>query len=270
MSSLTLYAQKKWLDHLLGLASWTMPTTAYLGLFTTSPGETGSLAGEVSGGSYARVAITAKMAATVLGTGVAVNNATIGFATPSADWGTVAYWAVMDASSSGNVLLYGTLQTAFVVSNGDVAPSFAVGDFSVTAPSTDAGYITQYAAKKLLDHTLGLAAWTMPTTVYLALFSSDPGATGSLAGEIATGGYGRQNLTARMDTAVLATGIATSNDAVQFPDPTADYSVTHFGVADAITAGNLLMRFSRGSTLSVVDGGNPVKFTAGRIALQAA
>jgi hypothetical protein len=39
--------------------------------------------------------------------------------------------------------------------------------------------MTDYLEKKLLDHTLGKAAYTMPTTVYLALFTADPGDTGS-------------------------------------------------------------------------------------------
>ena len=269
MTSATQFAQKKLLDHTLGLAAYTMPT-AWLGLFKASPGETGSLANEVSGGSYARVSITALMAATVLGTGIATNSAAIGFASPTAAWGTLTHWGVCDASTAGNALLYGQLASNMVVASGSLGPSFVPGTLSITAPSTSSPFATQYLAKKLLDHLLGKAAFTMPTAVYLALFSSDPGATGSLAGEIAVGGYGRQIVTPVMDATVLTTGIASSNDVIQFPTPTANYSVTHLGVADALTSGNVLLRKARGSTLSVVSGGSRVRIDAGKLALQVA
>jgi len=45
--------------------------------------------------------------------------------------------------------------------------------------------ISNYAELKILDHTTGKAAWTMPTTVYAKLHTGDPGeaATSSAATE---------------------------------------------------------------------------------------
>lgn len=53
--SLTNTYENSALDALIRGSAWTAPT--HLALFTADPGETGSLASEVSGGSYARVAI---------------------------------------------------------------------------------------------------------------------------------------------------------------------------------------------------------------------
>ena len=38
--------------------------------------------------------------------------------------------------------------------------------------------ITTYLANELLDHVMGLGAFTVPTHLYLALSTADPGATG--------------------------------------------------------------------------------------------
>lgn len=125
--ALTQYAQKKLLDHLLGIAAYTMPTGTYLALFTSDPTETGSTAGEPVGNGYARVALTASMSATVLATGQAVNAVLLQFGPASGSWGAVAYFGVMDASTSGNMLLYGALTTAMNVASGDSPPVSEAG-----------------------------------------------------------------------------------------------------------------------------------------------
>src|SRR5215211_1353026 len=142
MSSATQYLQKKLLDHALGKASFTMPTV-YLALFTSDPSEMGSLAGEVSGGSYVRVEATSKMAATVLATGIAANSTAVTFAAPTADWGIVSHWALCDASSAGNALFYGPLATSELVSNGSAAPTFPAGFVQISGLSAASPYATQ-------------------------------------------------------------------------------------------------------------------------------
>jgi hypothetical protein len=102
---LTAFAQKKLGDLALGVAAWTMPSV-YLALFASSPGENGSLASEVSGGSYARVALTAKMGAADAVTGIAISTSVVTFPAPSAAQGVIAWAGIVDASSSGNVLAY--------------------------------------------------------------------------------------------------------------------------------------------------------------------
>ncbi len=131
MSQMTNYLEKKLLDHTLGKAAYSMPPTAYLALFTSDPGETGSFAAEVTGGGYARQAITAAMAATNATTGVSNNSNVITFGPASADWGTITHIGIIDASSGGNMLLYGALTSARTIQNGD-SLQFAASSLVVT------------------------------------------------------------------------------------------------------------------------------------------
>jgi hypothetical protein len=119
-------------------AAGTGPTTLYVALYTTCP--TDSTAGtEVTGGSYARVAITSALAnwagtqsagsttASSGTSGTTSNNGTVTFPAPTANWGVVACDGVLDASTSGNLIFYNTLTTSKTINNGDAAPSFAAG-----------------------------------------------------------------------------------------------------------------------------------------------
>jgi hypothetical protein len=117
MGAATNYLELKLLDHSLGTTSFTKPTTVYLGLHTTDPGETGSTSGEVStsGTAYVRQAVTFAAASG----GSAATNATVTFPTATASWGSIAYISISDASSAGNMLYYGAVTTAKTIDTGD-------------------------------------------------------------------------------------------------------------------------------------------------------
>lgn len=122
--SFSNYLENKVLGHVFGGAAYTAPTTLYVGLFTSDPGEAGA-GTEVSGGSYARQTITF----TVTGS-QASSNAAVEFPTATASWGTITYAAVYDAVSGGNLLASGALTTSKTIDSGDVfrIPS---GDFDI-------------------------------------------------------------------------------------------------------------------------------------------
>ena len=117
MGSKTDYLELKTLDHNLGTASFTSPTTVYIALLTASPTDTGSQSNEVGGGvGYAREIITFDAAAA----GVTQNVLLIQFDTPTgAGWGTVTHWALVDALTSGNYLYWSAFDTARVIAAGD-------------------------------------------------------------------------------------------------------------------------------------------------------
>lgn len=131
--NMTDYTEKKLLDHLLGKAAYTMPTTVYLALFTADPTDTGSLTNEVSAtnSGYARQAVTASMSATNATTGVSSNSNVIGFGPATADWGTITHVGFMDAPTGGNMLLTGAMTSARTIQNGD-AVQMAAQQLSVT------------------------------------------------------------------------------------------------------------------------------------------
>jgi hypothetical protein len=112
MSTMTDYLADAIRDHVLMNTTYTSPTTVYLALFTTATTEAGG-GTEVTGGSYARQAITFSAGADA---GLAEQSGSVAFATMPAC--TVVNIAVFDASTTGNMLFHGRLPTARVVSGG--------------------------------------------------------------------------------------------------------------------------------------------------------
>ena len=103
----------------------TRPTAWYIGLFTAAPSDTGG-GTEVSGGSYARQAVTL----TVSGN-LATNGSAIEWPTASAGWGTITHVAIFDALTTGNMLVYAALTTSKTISTGDVL-RIPAGDLDIT------------------------------------------------------------------------------------------------------------------------------------------
>lgn len=114
------YLSNKILDHSLGTATFTKPTAVYLSLHTASPGPNGAVPNEVSGGSYARQALTASAAASASTS----NSNAINFTNMPAC--TITYWGIWDASTAGNLLFYGALTSSKTVNSGDTE-SVAIG-----------------------------------------------------------------------------------------------------------------------------------------------
>ena len=104
--SFTNYLEAKVLNHVFGGTAYTAPSTLYVGLFTSDPGESGG-GTEVSGNGYARQSVSM----TVSGTSPteATNDAAIEFPSATGNQGTVGYAGVFDALTGGNVLSYATL-----------------------------------------------------------------------------------------------------------------------------------------------------------------
>jgi hypothetical protein len=121
MSAASNYLENKVLDHVLKNTAYSQPSNLYVGLFkNTSTNaaanlEAGTLTDEVSGGSYARQAGAFSAASG----GSASTSATITFPAASADWGTITHVAVLDASTSGNVLFWGAVTTSKTIETGD-------------------------------------------------------------------------------------------------------------------------------------------------------
>jgi hypothetical protein len=142
-AALSNYWQNHILDYLIRGQTYTAPTNVYVALSTTT-GSASSCGTEVTGGSYARVAVSSALAswAGTQGAGTTTassgtsgqtsNNGAITFASPTANWGTITSFCWFDASSGGNLLLYAPLTVSKTVNNGDAAPSFAAGALTWT------------------------------------------------------------------------------------------------------------------------------------------
>jgi hypothetical protein len=127
MSAMTNYLENKVLDHVLGTASYTMPTV-YLALFTAvADGEAGTVT-EVSGNGYARQLCVFDAAAS----GTAANAAQETFTASGGNWGTITHWGLYDAETNGNLLIYGALDASRTINDGD-SLTFAAGAIDITA-----------------------------------------------------------------------------------------------------------------------------------------
>lgn len=118
---------------------------------------------------------------------------------------------------------------------------------------------SNYLETEILDHVFGGNAYTAPTTLYLALFTSNPAEDGS-GTEVSTAGtaYARQTV-----TFTVSGNTATTTAAVEFPTATASFgTVSHVGVYDASTAGNLL-GYAALTTAKAIDTGDVLRVPAG-------
>lgn len=111
-------------------------TNVYIALFTTTP--TDSTTGtEVSGGSYARVAVARTGAgwdaASGASPGTTQNTSQINFPTATADWGTVTGFGIclsLAGALSTDLIYWGALTSSKVVQSGSTA-TFAAGALSI-------------------------------------------------------------------------------------------------------------------------------------------
>ena len=117
---------------------------------------------------------------------------------------------------------------------------------------------TNFLETEILDHVFAGAAYTAPATKYLALFTAvSNGETGSVT-ELSGSAYARQSV------AFTTSGDTTSNNAaVEFPTATGSWgTVTHVGVYDASTSGNL-MAYATLSSSKAIDTGDVFRVPSG-------
>jgi hypothetical protein len=126
MSEMSNYLENALINVTLRATTYTAPATVYVSLWTSDPTDAGS-GTEVSGGSYARTAVTFAAPSN----GVTTNSADVTFPTATASWGTVGWIGINDALSSGNLLYHTPLDTSKTIDSGDIF-KISTGNLSVT------------------------------------------------------------------------------------------------------------------------------------------
>lgn len=116
---------------------------------------------------------------------------------------------------------------------------------------------SNYLETKVLDHVFGGTAYTAPATLYIGLYTAAPSDTGG-GTEVSGTGYVRQS------SGFTTSGATTSNTAaVEFPTAGSNWgTITHVGVFDASTAGNLLA-YGALTTSKLVESGDVFRIPAG-------
>jgi len=122
--------------------------------------------------------------------------------------------------------------------------------------------MSNYLENALVNATLRNTSYTSPATVYLALYTSDP--TDADSGtEVSGGSYARQSIT----FGAPSNGASTNSAAIEFPQCTLSWgTVTHIGIRDALTTGNLLYHTPL-DTSKVIATGDIFKIAIGSLSV---
>ena len=121
MANATNYLENELVKHIFRTGSFTKPSALYVALYTAAPSDAGG-GTEVSATGYARVQrdpLDANWAATSGTDGVTKNVAALDFGTWTTGPTTVTHFAILDASSGGNYLIWGALTASKTVNAND-------------------------------------------------------------------------------------------------------------------------------------------------------
>ena len=113
------------LNYVFTTSSVTRPTTWRVALDTSAPSDTGG-GTEVSGGGYARQAVTFSVSGNT-----ATNSGAVEYPTATAGYGTVTHVGVFDATTGGNLIAYAALSASKAIATGDVF-RIPAGDLDIT------------------------------------------------------------------------------------------------------------------------------------------
>lgn len=110
--------------------------------------------------------------------------------------------------------------------------------------------MSNYLENALVNATLRNTAYTSPSTVYLALYTSDP--TDADSGTECSGtSYARQSIT----FGAPSNGVTTNSAAIEFPQAGGAWgTISHIGIRDASTSGNLLYHTPLDASKTIATG----------------
>lgn len=138
---------------------------------------------------------------------------------------------------------------------------------------------SDYLENKFIDWLLRAQSFTPPATVYIALLTAAPSDAGG-GTEVSGGSYARVSVASSLanwagtqsaGSTVASTGTSgqtSNNGSVTFPAPTANWgTITHMGIYDASTSGNLLYWVALTTSKTVNNGDSAPSFAAGALTL---
>jgi hypothetical protein len=110
--------------------------------------------------------------------------------------------------------------------------------------------MSNYLENALVNATLRNTSYTSPAAPFLALYTSDP--TDADSGTECSGtSYARQSIT----FGAPSNGVTTNSAAIEFPQAGGAWgTITHIGIRDASTAGNLLFHTPLDASKTIATG----------------
>lgn len=110
--------------------------------------------------------------------------------------------------------------------------------------------ISNYLENALINATLRNTAYTSPTTVYVALYTTDP-TDADTGTEVSGNAYARQSVT----FSAPSNGATSNSAAVEFPQATGSWgTVAYIGLRDASSGGNLLYHTPLDASKTIATG----------------
>jgi hypothetical protein len=120
--------------------------------------------------------------------------------------------------------------------------------------------MSNYLENALINATLRATTFTSPSVVYVGLYTADPTDAGS-GTEVSGGSYARQSAT----FGAPSNGVSTTTADITFPQCTSSWgTVSHIGILDALTTGNLLYHTPL-TTSKAIDTGDLFKIASGSL-----
>lgn len=110
--------------------------------------------------------------------------------------------------------------------------------------------MSNYLENAMINAVLRNTSYTSPSTVYVGLHTADPTDAGT-GTEVSGGSYARTSVTFGSPS----NGVSTNSAAVEFPQATADWgTVSHIGIWDASSTGNLLFHTALDTSKAIATG----------------
>ncbi len=130
--------------------------------------------------------------------------------------------------------------------------------------------MSDYLEVELRKHIFRTGSMTKPAALYISLHTANP--TDAASGAEVTGGsyarVQRDPLDANWSAPDSTGGVTANVAAVTFPAPTANWGVvTHFGVWDAASAGNMVCYGALGTSKTINNGDAAPSFGAGSLVI---
>ena len=119
---------------------------------------------------------------------------------------------------------------------------------------------SNYLEYALINATLRNTAYTSPSAVYVGLFTADP-TDANTGTEVSGGGYTRKQAT----FGAPSNGVTSTSADMTFDQATANWgTITHIGIYDASTSGNLLYHSALNNN-KTIETGDIFKIAAGSL-----
>lgn len=120
--------------------------------------------------------------------------------------------------------------------------------------------LSNFLENELIDHILRNASWASPTTIYVALYTDDP-TDADVGTEVTGGSYARESVA----FGAPSDGATDNSSDITFTTATASWgTVTHVGLRDALSGGNLLFHSPLAAS-KAIGNGDTFKLNAGDI-----